>query len=621
MEIELIEIRDFLAQRPPFDELPAETLDQLPRQLELRYLRRGSAFPPADTEEPFVYILRSGAVELRDRKGELLEKLAEGDVYVTPCQLGELSEQTPGVTSEDTLLYLLPCAGLRRLRRTSKAFDRHFSDSLRERLRHALDQPAQSLANNLGYMTAEVGTLVTREPVTIGAERSIREAAQVMSAHDVSSVLLTERGRLVGVITDRDLRKRCVAEGLRGSLPARTIVSGRPDTIQSTALALEALLAMMRLRLHHLPVMDGDRLVGVLTATDLARHQSASPAFIAAEIHKAQTVDDLARASARLPALQRNLAESSATALHIGEAIACITDALTTRLITMAEQRLGPPPVPYAWLAGGSQARREQTSHSDQDNALIVADTMKPADNAYFAALAKFVNDGLHACGFVYCPGNAMASNPQWCQPLLVWRRYFSEWIDKPEPMALMLSSIFFDLRTVHGDKELLERLQREVLRKTRNNRIFIAYMASNALTHRPPLGFFRTFVLIHDGEHDDTFDIKHRGIVPITDLARVYALSEGLAPVNTTERLRAAAETRVLSREMGENLEDALELIAGLRINHQADQIRRGQPADNYLPPSALSELERKHLKDAFKVIQTVQETLASRYQTGRLR
>ncbi|MEJ2593337.1 MAG: putative nucleotidyltransferase substrate binding domain-containing protein, partial [Candidatus Thiodiazotropha sp.] len=256
-----------------------------------------------------------------------------------------------------------------------------------------------------------------------------------------------------------------------------------------------------------------------------------------------------------------------------------------------------------------------------QDNALLISDEMQPEHADYFETLAKRVTDGLNAFNFIYCPGDAMASNPKWRQTLSGWRKYFNTWINKPDPMALMLSSIFFDLRPVHGDMALFDELQTEILEKTRGNGIFTAYMAANALTHRPPLGFFRTFVLIHDGAHDDTFDIKHRGIVPITDIARVFALSHGLKPVNTTERLMAAAETPIVSREMSENLVDALEFIASMRINHQAEQIRKGVPPDNYMAPSELSDLERRHLKDAFRVIQDMQETLDSRYQGGRFR
>jgi CBS domain-containing protein len=252
---------------------------------------------------------------------------------------------------------------------------------------------------------------------------------------------------------------------------------------------------------------------------------------------------------------------------------------------------------------------------------MLLSDDFDPGEHDdYFARLTQFVSDGLNACGFVYCPGNAMATNPEWRQPLKTWMGYFRRWIESPEPKSVMLSSIFFDLRPVTGKTELFTPLQQSILERSQKNQLFLAHMTANALKHRPPLGFFRQFVLERGGEHDDTLDLKHRGIVPITDIARVLALSLGKPAVNTVERLRACAGTPSLSTEMAENLEDALEFIASLRIQHQANQIRNGQPPDNYVPPGELSELEREHLKHAFRVIQTMQESVAKRFGADRL-
>jgi CBS domain-containing protein len=622
MEIELVEIRDFLAQRHPFETLTEERLNLLPKMLEIRYLRRNREFPPKDAGRNYLYILRSGAVDLLDDQGHLIEKLDEGALYTVPCQLVDVGRATRGVATEDTLLYLLPCLRLHELRSAEPEFDRHFSESMRERLKQALNT-VQEASDRVGMaqLAQEVGSLLNKAPVTVAADTSIRSAARSMTEHNVSSIMLMEQERLVGILTDRDLRSRCVAQGVSPEQPARSIMTAQPLTIRRDSLLLDALMTMTRLNVHHLPVLDGQTVVGMLTASDLARLQSANSAFIAADIRKSGTLDELIAACGRLPELQYQLANSGVSALHIGEAISSITDSLTLRLIEMAEAEIGPPPVPYVWLCGGSQARAEQSSHSDQDNALLISDQLLPEHEPWFAELAERVCSGLNACGFVFCPGDAMARNPQWRQPLRVWRRYFQNWIDKPEPMALMLSSIFFDLRPVQGDVELFEALQEETLNKTRGNGIFTAYLVANALQFRPPLGFFRTFVLIHGGEHDDTFDIKHRGIVPITDIARILALAHGLPQINTDERLQAAAAAHALSGEMADNLRDALELISSLRIRHQAGQIRQGLKADNYLPPDDLSELERKHLKDAFRVIQEMQHTLEFRYQSGRFR
>jgi CBS domain-containing protein len=624
MEIELIEIRDFLAQRAPFDSLPQDRLNELPELLQIRYLRRGSQFPPDDIDGDYFYIVRSGAIVLLDERQQLLEKLAEGDYYTTACQLVDFEAVNSGKAEEDTLLYLLPCAQLQALRKDSPDFRLHFTASIRERMQHAVKgSPWQrgDCDNNIAQLTIEVEQLLKKPPITLSVNSSIRQAAQIMSDNNVSSVMLMEGDRLAGIVTDRDLRKRCVAAGLGTDAQVREIMTADPDTIPSDTMALHAMMCMTKHHVHHLPVMQNTAVMGMLTASDLARLNSNNSAFIASDIRKAQNLEELVAASGRLPDLQLQLASASATALHVGEVISHITDLLTCRLIEVAQEELGPEPVPFVWVCGGSQARQEQSAHSDQDNALIISDKMSKQDDAYFAELAKRVNDGLNACGFVHCPGDSMAMNPKWRKPLATWLWYFDQWIQRPEPMSLMLSSIFFDLRPVHGDKNLFQKLQKSILRQSRENKIFIAYMASNALTHRPPLGFFRSFVLVYDGKHDDTLDIKHRGIVPITDIARVFALSKGLPETNTTDRLRAAAKTTAVSRDMSDNLIDALEFIANLRIRHQAEQIGRGEKADNYLPPGDLSELERQHLKTSFKVIQEMQNTLEHRYQLARFR
>lgn len=617
MEVELIEIRQFLEQRNPFNHLGQELLDELPKDIEIRYLRRGGAFPPVQN---FVYIVRSGAIEIFDKKGELCEKLGEGNVYSVTCQLVNLSQCDSGKATEDTLLYMLHCDRLKALCRESKSFGEHFQASVRERLKAAVTTVQESADPTVAAMMVSVGSLIRKEPITIASGMKIRETASLMSNKNVSSVMVMRDDRLIGLVTDRDLRKRCVAVGLNGSEPIDQIMTIEPKVITSSTLTAQALMTMTRMHVHHLPVTKNGKLLGMITATDLANHQSANSAYLAADLRKAKTVPDLVEVSKRLPTLHLHLANASVTARHIGEAVSCLTDSITGRLLEMAEEKLGKPPVPYVWMAGGSQARHEQSSHSDQDNALLLSDDFKPEHDEYFAALAQFVSDGLNDCGFVYCPGDAMATNPEWRQPLNVWKKYFTRWIESPTPMSMMLSSIFFDLRPVVGSDELFTPLQKMILEKSQVNRIFLAYMMANAMKHRPPLGFFRQFVLEQGGEHDETLDLKHRGIVPITDIARVLALSLGKEAVNTVERLRACAGSNVLTNDMAENLEDALEFIASMRIQHQADQIRNKRPTNNYVPPDDLSELEREHLKHAFKVIQTMQESMIKRFGADKL-
>ncbi len=620
MDVELIEIREFLASHPPFDQLPAEVLERLPKELTIRYLRRGSAFPPGDEAPQGLYVIRKGAVDLRDADETLVTKLGEGDLYTASCLSDDPERQLQAVVVEDSLFYLLTCETLQRLRQSDERFDAHFTQSLGTRLRRARETQTETPRAGGSLLMVEVGALVNREPIAVVPATTIQAAAQTMTRERCSALLIMEQQRVVGIITDRDLRSRCIAEGIDCTRPVSDIMTRNLHKVTPDTPAFEALIVMTRLGIHHLPVVDRDGVRGMVSTTDIIRFQSANAIYLVGGVRKCRSVEELVQTSRALPELQVQLVAAGANAYQLGQAISSVVDALTHRLVELAQQALGPAPVGFAWLAGGSQGRREQTVHSDQDNALLIADDYRAeAHGAYFEQLARFVNDGLNACGYYYCPGGVMAGNSQWRQPYSVWSRYFRDWISAPDRKAVMLAVNFFDLRVVYGDEMLYARLHAEVLRQTQANKIFVAYLANNAVANRPPLGFFRNFVLIGEGDHANTFDLKLRGILPVVDLARVYAMSAGIPEVNTVERLRASADAHSLSQEGADNLEDALEFIGTLRARHQTEQIKRGVPPDNYLPPEELSPLERNHLKDAFSAIRALQTALAQRYQTGR--
>ena len=470
---------------------------------------------------------------------------------------------------------------------------------------------------HLSLLNTPLRAMLRREPVTASPDISVAEAARCMSERRVSSLPLVKDGHLFGLVTDRDLRNRALAAGLDPATPVIDIATVAPLTAPIDAPAFSALLLMARHNIHHVPVMDGARVAGMITATDVTEQHSTSAVYLAGEIHKQTTVEGLAAAAVRVRELQRRLAAAQASAHSTGQIVTTITDALTSRLLHLAEARLGPPPVDYAWVAAGSQARMEQTAKSDQDNCLVIDDAYDAAAHgAYFESLANFVNDGLNACGYVYCPGEMMARTAEWRQPRRRWREYFHQWVDEPEPKALMLTCVFFDLRVVHGSAELLAELRREVLRHTRGNSIFLAYMVGNALDHRPPLGLFGGISTVRHGERRDAVDLKHGGLVPIVDLARIYALAGAHEAVNTQERLAAAAQGGELSAQSAHDLRDALEFMAGLRIQHQARQIARGEAPDNMLSLTELSNFERDQLKRAFGVVQMLQTLLSQRWR-----
>lgn len=615
MSAELAEIRDFLAQHAPFDALPEEVLARLPRKLTLRYFRRGSRILKAGERNEQLFVVRSGAVELREAGGALWGRLEPGEVFgFSPLLTGEgvLHEVT---ALEDSLLLLMPREVFDDLRGRDEGFGQFFSQAHEARLRSAVAR-LQAPEGGVSFLTTQLGELIQRPPVAVQPECSIREAAQLMEREHISSLLVMEGERLTGIMTDRDLRSRALAAGLAASEPVSRIMTPDPATAQVDAYAFELLLEMARRNVHHMPVVRDGRVLGLLTMTDLMRLQTANPVYLTGDIGKQTTVEGLVTASRRLPAVLQQLIEAGASADDIGRVATAIGDALERRLLELAEAELGPPPLPYCWLVLGSQARLEQSLHSDQDNALLLEDEPTEAQETYFSELARFVSDGLNACGYPYCPGEVMATNPQWRLSLHAWQARFDDWVLRPEPEALLYSSIFFDLRGLRGELTLCERLQEHLLARAQDNETFLAYLAKNALEHQPPLGFFRGFVLEKEGEHADTFDLKHRGVVPIVDLARVYGLAAGTPEVNTRARLQAAARAGQLSAEGASNLRDALEFIEHVRLRHQGRQVRAGEQPDNFVPPRELSSFEKRHLKDAFRIVASMQTALAQRFQ-----
>jgi CBS domain-containing protein len=480
--------------------------------------------------------------------------------------------------------------------------------------------PLEAADPHLNLMTTPVRALVQRAPVTVSPHTPIRAVAELMREQRVSSVILVEQGHLFGLVTDRDLRNRALATGLDPAQPVLEIATVAPMTIDINAPGFDALLLMARHNIHHVPVMDGNQVAGMVTATDVTEQHSTSAVFLAGDIHKQTGLEGLIAAAGKVKQLQKHLAAAGASAFSTGHIVTAITDALTTRLLHLAEMQLGPAPVDFAWVAAGSQARHEQTAKSDQDNCMVLDDAYDPAVHGdYFKQLATFVCDGLAACGYVHCPGEMMAMTDPWRQPRRHWAELFRRWVDTPEPMALMLTCVFFDVRVVAGRAELLDGLRQQTLQRTRGNGLFLAHLVGNALSRQPPLGLFGGLSTLRSGDHKGALDLKHTGIVPIIDLARVYALAAGHPAVNTHERLAHAAESGEISAQGVRDLRDALEHLSMVRIRHQSRRIAAGFEADNFLRPDELSNFERSQLKDAFGVVKSLQEVLGQRYRMAR--
>ncbi|MCH9806141.1 MAG: CBS domain-containing protein [Alphaproteobacteria bacterium] len=565
-----------------------------------------------------LYIVHGGSLEIRSATGKIFARIKRGEVFGVRVMRSNRHSNYRVVATQDAVVLKLARQDYEALVEVHPNFDSFFERVGFERGQGSGAETLPSRDAAIDLMTTAARDLMTAGIITAPPATTVLEAARMMSAHNVSCLPIVEGGKVVGMLTDTDLRNRILAKAAPTSGPVSEIMSTTISTLECDALAFDALVLMMKNDISHLPLTESGRLIGILTHTNLVRAQSRSAVYMIGEIHRLEKVAEMAKVVRQIPELLVSLVESGASAHKIGRIITSIADALTHRLIALAEDKLGEAPVPYVWAACGSQGRQEQTGISDQDNCLIIDDSYDEASNgAYFTEFAKFVSDGLDECGYFYCPGDMMATNPEWRQPLSVWNKYFADWVERPGPKAQMLASVMFDLRPIHGKIELFEKLQEQNLDRARKNSIFIAHLLSNALTHTPPLGFFGTLSL-EGGEHRGTINLKQNGVVPVVDVARVYALEASISEVNTHKRLELGRSANVMSESGAADLLAAFEFIAITRLRHQSRQIRAGEKPDNFMMPDEISHLERDQLKKAFQVVKTIQSALSNAHQIG---
>jgi CBS domain-containing protein len=458
-------------------------------------------------------------------------------------------------------------------------------------------------------LTLPVKHLIKGAPIFVASSANVGQAAHVMQAARVGSALIAAESP--GIVTDRDLRGRVLAQGLGPDTPITQIMTQPLKTIDSDSPAFAALHLMLEENIHHLPVVEEGKIIGVISSSDLLFHQASNPIYLRDVIDNLENPTDLAHYGAEIAALVEALFRGGLGAIQISQIVSTLNDALVKRLLALALAKFGAAPSPSTWIVFGSEGRLEQTLLTDQDNALIYAEESETA-HVYFAAVAKEVVEGLIQAGFPPCAGGFMATN--WCKPLAAWQELFTQWTRLPNPDALLDAAIFFDFRAVAGNVSV-EPLE-QIIAAAKSQKLFLAHMARGALDFYPPLGFFNRL-----RSEDGNVDLKKGGIVPVVALARVAALAAGSRERSTLERLRVVpASGAFLSREDATALGEIFPFLFNLRLQQQLTSVATKRAIDHTVPLAQLSKLARRHLKEAFVVIKRIQDAVRTGWQLDRL-
>ncbi len=621
----------FLRGVSPFQDLDEPTLRELAEGVSMEFYPKGSTILQQEgPASEYLRIVKKGSVRVFMKSGKddelAIDTRGEGESFGFISLVSGDKSRANVVAVEDTTCYLIGKVAVVKLLETYPAFAEYFLVSYLNKYidRTYKEMHKRSLLYGGGdrlLFTTPVGDLITKEVITASQDTSIRDSAEMMSQNGISSlVILDADGIPAGVVTDRDLRDKVVSKARSVQDPVKDIMSISLVKTDAKDYCFEAILNMIRYNIHHLLVIDNGKLKGVITNHDLMMLQGTSPISIAREIENQQSIEGLVPASKKINKVVELLIKEGAKASNITRIITEINDRLLRKILEITEKKLGRPPLKYCWIVFGSEGRKEQTFRTDQDNAIIYEDPRTPAKGeeakTYFSAFTLLVRDSLLRCGFPPCPADYMASNPRWCQPLQVWKKYFAGWINEPTSDAVLKSLIFFDFRPIHGEIGLAEGLRDSLTSMLEGQMLFLGYMANTIINNMPPLSFFKSFVVEKGGEHKDEFDLKVKGIAPLVDAVRLFALERGVRETSTLERITALRERHTIVKEYADELEHAFEFIMLLRIHHQIEQIEAGKKPDNFINPNKLSNLEKRMIKEEFHLISRMQGLIIERYK-----
>ena len=621
---------DFLKKITPFSLLDERTLDRLVEGLSMQLypagvhiLRQGAPGNRA------LYIVKDGVVRLYARspsgQEQVLDFRGAGETFGF-LSLGEDDKLDASVQAVgDTTCYVLDGPSVQRLLKDHPGLREYLLPAYFPKRegnlpRAALASGALHGGSERALFTTSVDELARGEVLSARDSTPVIEAARLMSAHHVGAlVVLDGAGMPAGIVTNTDLRDKVLVAGAEPSTPIGAIMSAPAVSIQDRDFCFEALLKMMSHGVHHLPMMNGERLTGIVSSHDFMVLQGTSPLLLAREIEGQTTVDGLAASADRVKGLVSMMLREGASAGSIIRVISAVNDRLEHRILDLALNTLGSPPVPFCWIVYGSAGRREQTFKTDQDNAIVYRDPANGEEAAaaqeYFGRFAEFVVDAFQRCGFTRCRGNFMASNPEWRQPLGTWKRFFSEWIEHPADTAVFKAANLFDFRGLHGDQRLATELKAHLLQALDGEEEFLRAMANLNLDLRPQLGRFGSIVVEKSGEHANQLDIKKYCLTPLVNIVRFFSLERRIPETPTVERLAVLAGMHPVVAEVGKDLAHTFEFLSLLRIRHQHEQIAMDLEPDNFIQPSKLSSLDQKNLGQICRLLLRLIEGIQKRY------
>ncbi len=630
-------VADFLKNYPPFNEMEKKDLAELSGKISIVYKEKESiVFEENEVPHSCFYVVNKGAIALKKSAEEQIVDICdEGDIFGLRPLIANENYKIGAKAQEESILYAIPIAVFKPYILEHREVGNFLIESFASNTRNPYSKSHRgSLYDEMA--TTEQGhssnrlldlqsVKYSKKIVSCSPRTTVRNIAVTMAEKKVGAILVVKNKLPIGIITDKDLCNKVVTGLHTINAAAKDIMTSPVITYPKKLTITQAQMAMMKSGISHLCLTkDGTpntEIVGILSKHDLMVALGNNPAVLLKAIKRAKKFKSIKPIRNSIMGLLRGYLEQNIPMTLTSRIISELNDACIKQIVKISLESMDmPPPVKFAWLALGSQGRSEQLLHTDQDSALVFEDVPKeqlPQTTAYFIKLAKLATKGLNIIGYEYCPAEMMASNPKWCLSLEEWKKLISHWIINPGNDEVLLSSIFFDYNLSYGDGGLVDAISEHIFESTRKYPVFYTHLAAGALQNPSPTGFFRQFLVEQDGAKKDTFDVKRRALMPLTDAARVLILSHSVKSINnTSERFEKLAELEPNNEELYLACSYATKALLKFRTKQGLLHNDSGR----FIVLDTLTKEEKMKLKRTFKTIKEIQELVTFRFKVSTI-
>jgi len=461
---------------------------------------------------------------------------------------------------------------------------------------------------------------VCRSPaVTCSPDISVIAAARLMCEQNLAGLVVIEDEMPVGILSVRDLRDMIANSGENLSAhKVSDIMHVGVTKVRHQAYVFEAIFKMAKNNIHHLAVVNEDqKLVGIINAIDLLSQQTRSPLYLTQEMEAAESIQELKEINGRILEMVRSAMNAGADTRSLVHLIAHFNDGFTQRIISLMETLEGIAlPANAAYLALGSEGRGEQTLRTDQDSALVYADNISQPELRACTIFAERLVKALEFVGIPLCPGNTMASNPQWQHSLSEWKELLEQWISVPTGEHMVNFGMFQDFRTIHGDSSLEKTLHEFIHTTTQRNMIFFPYVAKNIVRFPAPLGMFGRIKVERRGANRGKVDLKKSGIFAITEGVSLLALENNVDEGTTWDKLEKLGQMGVLSAQTSETFSEAFTQLVSFRLQRQLSDLAAGNKPGNAIDPQRLPYKAQSQLREALRGVNQLLRFIRDHYR-----